>query len=359
MSRPQLSRSVMRVPRPSDKRLAVRVTPDALRHVRARHPWVFEESVTSISHEATAGDLAVIFDNDRKFVALALYDPDSPIQFRILHVGRPVPIDNAWWSATITTALAKRDRFTSDPDADRLAYRIINGESDGLGGLVVDRYAGVLVVKLYSAVWFPHLVTFARALLDATRCEAVVLRLARNLQTRETFGLSDGDVIAGRLPDGAVEFVEAGLRFEADVRAGQKTGHFLDQRANRIRVGAWPRIVTCWTCSRRPAVSACTLRPAGRRPSTRSTCRRRRWPRPNATWLSTSNWTRFATAGSRPRSATPSRSWCSSPEPVGTTTSWWWTLRRSLNAKPTSRGHCAPTPASPISPSAWCAREVC
>jgi 23S rRNA (cytosine1962-C5)-methyltransferase len=238
MSRPKLGRSVLRVPQASDKRLAVRVTPDALRHIKARHPWVFEESVTSISHEATAGDLAVVFDNDRKFVALALYDPDSPIQFRVIHVGRPVPIDDAWWRATITTALAKRDRFTSDPDADRLAYRIVNGESDGLGGMVVDRYASVLVVKLYSAVWFPHLATLTRALLDATRCEAVVLRLARNLQTRETFGLSDGDVIAGRLPDGPVEFVEAGLRFEADVRTGQKTGHFLDQRANRIRVGA-------------------------------------------------------------------------------------------------------------------------
>jgi 23S rRNA (cytosine1962-C5)-methyltransferase len=66
----------------------------------------------------------------------------------------------------------------------------------------------------------------------------VVLRLARNLQTRETFGLVDGDVIAGDLPDGPVRFVEAGLQFDADVRAGQKTGHFLDQRANRIRVGA-------------------------------------------------------------------------------------------------------------------------
>jgi len=65
----------------------------------------------------------------------------------------------------------------------------------------------------------------------------VVLRLARNLQVRETFGLNDGDVIAGLVPDGPVRFVEAGLAFDADVRAGQKTGHFLDQRANRIRVG--------------------------------------------------------------------------------------------------------------------------
>ena len=238
MSRPEIHRRLLRVPRPNDKRLAVRVTPDALRHVRARHPWVFEESVTSISHEADAGDLAVIFDNDRKFVALALYDPTSPIRFRILHVGRPTPIDAGWWRATIEAALDKRAVFTSDPAADELAYRVINGENDGLSGLVVDRYAGVLVVKLYSAAWFPHLLTLTRALLDVTRCEGVVLRLARNLQTGETFGLRDGDVIAGVVAEGPVRFTEGGLAFEADVRAGQKTGHFLDQRANRFRVGS-------------------------------------------------------------------------------------------------------------------------
>ena len=237
MIRHTLHQRLLRVPRPGAKRLAVRVTPDALRHIRAGHPWVFEESVTSISHEATAGDLAVIFDNDRKFVALALYDPDSPIQFRILHVGKPTPIDGDWWHMTIRAALDTRVSFTSDPDAAHLAYRILNGENDGVSGLVVDRYADVLVLKLYSAVWFPHLVTVVNALLDITGCSGVVLRLARNLQTRETFGLDDGDVIAGRVPEGPVRFIEAGLWFDADVRAGQKTGHFLDQRANRIRVG--------------------------------------------------------------------------------------------------------------------------
>lgn len=238
MRRPPLHRRLLRVPRPADKRLAVRVTPDALRHIRSGHPWVFEESVTSISHEAEVGDISVIFDNDRKFVALALYDPDSPIRFRILHVGKPTPIDADWWRSTVDAALAVRTPFTTAPDADRLAYRVLNGENDGVSGLVVDRYADVLVIKLYSAVWFPHLVLMVNALLDLTGCNGVVLRLARNLQTRETFGLGDGDVIAGVMPDGPVRFVEAGLEFDADVRAGQKTGHFLDQRANRVRVGA-------------------------------------------------------------------------------------------------------------------------
>jgi 23S rRNA (cytosine1962-C5)-methyltransferase len=234
---PQIHERALRLPSPGERRLAVRVSPDALRHIRAGHPWVFEESVRSVSHDAAAGDLAVIFDANRRFVAIALHDPDSPIRLRILHVGAPTPIDDHWWSAAIAAALERRAEFTARPDADRIGYRIVSGENDGLPGLVVDRYAAVLVVKLYSAVWFPHLVTVTRALLEQTGCDGVVLRLSRNLARGETFGLSDGDVIAGRVPDGPVRFHEAGLAFDADVRAGQKTGHFLDQRANRIRVG--------------------------------------------------------------------------------------------------------------------------
>lgn len=188
------------------------------------------------------GDLAVIFDADRKFVAMALYDPESPIQFKILHVGKPTTIDDGWWIDTFRSALDLRRTFLDDPDADFLAYRIINGENDGLAGFVVDRYADTLVIKLYSAVWIPHLSRLTRLLLDVTGCGSAVLRLARNLQSEkragDLFGLSDGDVIAGVLPEGPVQFTEGGLLFEADVRLGQKTGHFLDQRANRFRVGA-------------------------------------------------------------------------------------------------------------------------
>jgi 23S rRNA (cytosine1962-C5)-methyltransferase len=238
MTRPAFHGRLRRLPRPADRRLAVRVTPDALRHVRAGHPWVFEESITSVSHEAAAGDLAVIFAPDRSFAAIGLYDPDSPIQVRILHAGRPATIDDTWWRACVAAALDERSAFTTHPDADLLAYRVLNGESDGTSGLVVDRYARVFVVKLYSPAWFPHLAAITRALFDVAGGDAAVVRMARTLQQRETFGLADGDVIAGDLPDGPVRFLEGGLWFEADVRTGQKTGHFLDQRANRLRVGA-------------------------------------------------------------------------------------------------------------------------
>lgn len=237
MTPPDLDDRLLRIPPPADRRLAVRLTPDALRHVRAGHPWVFDQSVTSVSHDAGPGDLAVVFDADRRFVALALHDPDSPIRFRIVHLGEPTPIDADFWHRGVERALGERRAFTTAPDAGQLAYRVINGENDGFPGLVVDRYADVLVVKLYSAVWLSHLVPVTRALLDVTGVGGVVLRLSRVVARADTHGLADGDVIAGTVPPGPVRFSEGGLWFDADVRAGQKTGHFLDQRANRIRVG--------------------------------------------------------------------------------------------------------------------------
>jgi 23S rRNA (cytosine1962-C5)-methyltransferase len=216
----------------------VRVSPDALRHIRAGHPWVFDDSITSVTDGGSPGDLAVVFDAHRKFAAIALFDPSSPMRLKILHAGTPARIDDSWWRAAFVRALRRRDAFTADPGADRLGYRIVNGENDGLPGLIVDRYADVLVVKLYTQALFAHLRSVVVQLIDVTGCDAVVLRLARNVQRGETHGLTDGDVVAGALHEAPVVFVEAGLEFEADVRHGQKTGWFLDQRANRILVGS-------------------------------------------------------------------------------------------------------------------------
>src|SRR4051794_28837779 len=91
----------------SEKRMAVRVTPDARRQIVAGHPWVFNESITSISHRGAVGDLAVIFDNERNFVAIGLWDPGSPIRIRILHAGKPVTIDAAFWHQRITAAIER------------------------------------------------------------------------------------------------------------------------------------------------------------------------------------------------------------------------------------------------------------
>ena len=137
----------------SDKRMAVRVTPDARRQIAAGHPWVFNESITSISHRGAVGDLAVIFDNDRNFVAIGLWDPGSPIRIRS-PASRQAGHDRL---GVLAPADHRGHRTTF---GDRQRHRRLpglNGENDGFPGLVLDRYADTFVVKLYSPTWIPHL----------------------------------------------------------------------------------------------------------------------------------------------------------------------------------------------------------
>jgi 23S rRNA (cytosine1962-C5)-methyltransferase len=134
------------LPDVGERRIAVRVTPDALRQVRGGSPWVYDGSIVSVSHDGAPGDLAVIFDDRRKFAAIGLWDPDSPIRIKVLHRGDPTAIDGAWWRNRLADAFDRRAALTAD--AMMTGYRCVHGENDGLPGLVVDRYDTSLVVKL-------------------------------------------------------------------------------------------------------------------------------------------------------------------------------------------------------------------
>ena len=234
---PVISPALAAIPAIGDRRLAVQVTPDALRQIRGGHPWVYDRSILAIKPDGSAGDLAVVFDRRRKFAGIGLYDPGSPIRLKMLHAGAPVPIDAIWFRSRIDAALAIREAAFEPHEIASGAFRLLNGENDGLPGLVVDRYADVLVVKLYSAVWWPWLRPIVDLLLERTGASGVVLRLARLLDDGSDLP-RDGEVIAGNVPDEPVLFTEGGLRFEVDVRRGQKTGHFIDQRGNRAIVGS-------------------------------------------------------------------------------------------------------------------------
>ena len=223
------------IPHPADRRLAVHVKPAAVRAIRAGHPWLFEDSIRRLSHEARAGDLAVIFDQDRDFLAVGLYDPTSIIRVRVLQANQPAPIDKAWLQATIRKAAAIRAGL---PAQGTTAYRLVHGENDGLPGVVVDRYQDTLVLKLYTPAWVPWLGLLLPALLEVQPAARIVLRLSRQLEAQPDllYGLDDGTLVLGDPFNGLVEFQENRLRFRADVFRGQKTGFFLDQRENRAKL---------------------------------------------------------------------------------------------------------------------------
>jgi 23S rRNA (cytosine1962-C5)-methyltransferase len=226
---------VSQLPSPSEKRIALRVTPPAERALRQGHPWVFDGSITEQSHAGAPGDLAVIFDDKRRFLAIGLYDPTSSIRVRVLQPRKPAAISTEWFQNKLTLASRLREPLLR---TDTNGYRLVHGENDGLPGLVIDRYADMLVLKLYSPAWIPHLKDFCDALAQVNPAKHLILRLSRSLQkqTECLYALSDGMTLTLQTPPNMVLFKENGLIFESDPINGQKTGFFLDQRDNRARV---------------------------------------------------------------------------------------------------------------------------
>jgi len=219
------------------KNIAIRVSKQAEGMIRKNHPWVFDQAITYQSHAGNIGDLAVIFDSKRNFLAVGLFDPGSVIRIRVLEYGKPVEINKDWLVQKIQLAADKRGVFSSQNTS---GYRLVFGENDGLPGLVIDRYADVFVIKIYTAAWFPYLSWLIESLKYLHQFESLVLRLSRNITqiAKDKFGLNDGVLLAGERINKPTLFAENGLIFEADPINGHKTGFYLDQRENRARVEA-------------------------------------------------------------------------------------------------------------------------
>lgn len=222
------------LPVASSKRVAVHVTPAAERALRGGHPWLFDRAIRRQSHEGQPGDLAVIFDHERQFLAIGLYDPDSPIRVRVLQHRQQATINRAWYTQRLRSAAEIRQPLLH---RDTNGYRLVHGENDSLPGLVVDRYGGVLVIKLYTAAWLPHLRDIIAGLEATQPFDHLALRLSRNIENAfAPYDLHDGQVLAGGDLAMPVIFRENGLKFAADVVHGHKTGFFFDQRDNRAQV---------------------------------------------------------------------------------------------------------------------------
>lgn len=222
-----------KLPTLSNKNIAVKVKPAAERAIKQGHPWVFDNAITKQSADGQAGDLAIIYDKKKdKFLAIGLYDPDSPIRIKILQANKPAKINQTWFEATFNQAQSIRQPLI---DSGTTGYRLVYGESDSLPALILDRYGDTLVMKLYTLAWFPHLPTIISALQATIPFERLVLRLSRSIASNP-YGLSDGQILIGEPITAPIQFIENGIKLEADIIHGHKTGFFFDQRDNRGRV---------------------------------------------------------------------------------------------------------------------------
>ena len=201
------------------------------------HPWIYRSDVLR-RPEGGPGAARVLSERGA-FLGVALWSPASTISLRFL-TAEDRPPDEAFWRERIGAAVAYRQGLGLGADADHTnAWRVVHGEGDGLPSLVVDRYAGVLVVQLLSAGLEHFRGAIVAALLDTLAPAGI---LARNdVPVRQYEELPrEIETLAGTVPD-RVEVREGTVAYVVDLREGQKTGAFLDQRENRARAGALAR----------------------------------------------------------------------------------------------------------------------
>ena len=203
--------------------------PGKERSVMRRHPWIFEGAVAHLKGRARAGDTVDVLADNGRPLGRAAFSPHSQIRARMWSFDAEETIDHAFFKRRVAAAVAARAAL---PElADQQGLRLIHGESDGLPGVIADRYGETVVLQLNSAgaeKWREALVA---ALLQATGCARVFERSDSDVRGLEGLEARAGALFGGE-PDQIV-IGEHGIRLEVDIRGGHKTGFYLDQRENR------------------------------------------------------------------------------------------------------------------------------
>jgi 23S rRNA (cytosine1962-C5)-methyltransferase len=200
-----------------------------------RHPWVFSGAIASVEGKPGRGETVRIVAQDGRFLATAAWNPDANIRARVWDWDEATRIDEAFFQARLAAAIALRRRL--QPRDALEAERLVHGESDGLPGFIVDRYADVAVIQVSSAGcerWRDALIGALQALAGP---RAIYERSDADVLELEGLPVRTG-LVAGELESTVVEIREHGLRLKVDVATGHKTGYYLDQRENRARVGS-------------------------------------------------------------------------------------------------------------------------
>ncbi|MGH6913761.1 MAG: class I SAM-dependent rRNA methyltransferase, partial [Geminicoccales bacterium] len=198
------------------------------RRLRAGHPWVFsnELKMDAQAKALAPGEVVCLFTADGRPLALAQFNPHSLIAARVLTRNKDGTIDAKFFERRLARALRLREKLFDQP-----YYRLVHAEADGLPGLVIDRFADVLVCQLNSAGMAALEAPLLEAVDGVLAPRAVVLRNDSPVRALEGLDL-EVRLAKGQL-DGPVEVRENGLTFLADLLEGHKTGWYYDQRDNR------------------------------------------------------------------------------------------------------------------------------
>jgi 23S rRNA (cytosine1962-C5)-methyltransferase len=217
-------------------RAAVRLTSRGEVAARARHPWIFSGALADVVGNPEAGADVDVLGPGGAFLGRGLFNPHSQIRVR-LYTTEDEPLDAAFFARRVRDAVRLRASVLGlgDPAG---ACRLVFSEGDGISGLTVDRYGPWLVVLLTGLGIATRLDPILDALEQELAPDGIMLRTEKGIGETEGLILEDRP-LRGAAPDGPIEVREGELRFAVDLRTGQKTGFYLDQRRNRARAAAY------------------------------------------------------------------------------------------------------------------------
>lgn len=201
------------------------------------HPWVFSGAIKTIDGDPAPGETVRVESQNGDFLGYGSWSPKSQIQIRILSFTESDTIDDAFFHERLKAAAALRREPGSD--IPERACRIVNAESDGLPGVIIDRYGDFAVCQFLTtgAEYWKH--SIAASLMDILPgLRGVYERSDADVRGSKEGLKGDSGVLTGEEPPELVEIDELGVKFLVDVRHGHKTGFYLDQRENRRLVGA-------------------------------------------------------------------------------------------------------------------------
>ena len=197
-----------------------------------RHPWIFSGAIHHADENIASGATLDLLSFNKQFLARAAFSPNSQIRARVWAF-EDEPIDKDFFRKRIHSAIATRQR--SNVEGQASAYRLIYAESDYLPGLIVDKYKEVLVMQCLTAGVEYWKDTFADLLLEETGLSVIYERSDADVRELEGLGPKTG-LLRGSLSSFVFPITEHNLKFNINIAAGHKTGFYLDQRKNRLRV---------------------------------------------------------------------------------------------------------------------------
>ena len=211
---------------------AIILKPGREKSLLRRHPWIFSGAIQHVGDEPASGGTVDLLSSNEQFLARASYSPNSQIRARVWTFENE-QVDKEFFRKRICSAIEIRQKLNLESQSD--AYRLIYAESDGIPGLIVDRYGEVLVLQSLttgSEFWKE---TLADLLLEETGLSTIYER--SDADVRELEGLEPKvGLLRGNLSSFVYPITEHDLKFNVNLQSGHKTCFYLDQRANRLRV---------------------------------------------------------------------------------------------------------------------------